>query len=199
MDTFVLVLSSPYSAFEKKLLVLKGSPFSSLNLFSIEPQPLHPDELYFAKHYSASDYPLIEVNLEKIEGERIDVNYELRMRLCEYYREDISLCATPLLLDLYRSLAESSKTTFSIYAYFHLFANEILERYGSTYFDIYHEGARQSFDAMLASARLNLSSTRVQELVSFLDDRLESSEEPEMKKQYAFMLKRFQGLSSFTP
>ena len=139
------------------------------------------------------------MSLEKIEGERIDVNYELRLRICEHYRDDLSLCATPLLLDLYRSLAESSKVTFSVYSYFHLFANEILERGGARYFDIYHEGARQSFDTLLASARLNLSATRLKEIISYLEEHLEHMENGELEKQYAFMLKRFYGLSSPTP
>ncbi len=118
------------------------------------------------------------------------------MRLCEYYRENLSQCSTLLLLDIYRSLAESSKITFSIYTYFHLFANEILERDGAKYFDVYHEGARQSFDTLLASARLKLSPTRVQEIIAFLEKRCESTEKADIHKQYAFMLKRFQGLYS---
>lgn len=115
------------------------------------------------------------------------------MRVCEYFRQELAQCATPLLLDLYRSLAESSKITFSVYSYFHLFANEILERGGVKYFDIYHEGALQSFDTLLASARLSLSQTRLQEIRSFLTECIDRSEDTEIIERYTFMLKRFKG------
>lgn len=92
------------------------------------------------------------------------------MRICEYVRQDFTQCSTPLLLDLYRSLAESTKHTFSVYTYFHLFANEILEREGVKCFDVYQTGARQSFDSLLASARLSLSSRRLKELVFYLQE-----------------------------
>ncbi len=134
-----------------------------------------------------------------MDGERIDVNYDLRMRICEYYRPDLSPCATRLLLDLYRSLAESSTITFSVYSYFHLFASEILERDGTTHFDIYQEGAWQSFDTLLSSARLNLSQPRLEELRFFLQERMEQTEEVESRERYAFMLKRFQGLAPRNP
>jgi len=132
--------------------------------------------------------------MEKVGGERIDVNYDLRMRICEYVRQDFTQCPTSLLLDLYRSLAESTKYTFSVYTYFHLFANEILEREGVKCFDIYQTGARQSFDSLLASARLDLSQARLEELILYLQQQVRLAENEQSQKDLSFMLKRFQAM-----
>lgn len=150
----------------------------------------------FVKNYSTTDFDKIKFDWNGKHGEAFyDKNLEFRMQVCEYLKTDFSNCSNQLILDLYLELAKQAKETFGVYSNFHTFANELLERTGTTYFDEYIEGASKSMDTGIMSGQLNLSKERIDEILYYLINKIEAAENKMDASGYEFMLKRFKWLS----
>ena len=150
----------------------------------------------FAKDYSSDQFDKIKFNWNGKHGDDfVDPNYDFRMQLCEAIKDDFSDCPDQLIVDLYIELAKSAKETFGVYNSFHLFANELLERGGIKYFDTYIEGASQSMDTGLSSGRLNLSKSRIIEILNHIKQKMNDSNENDNLRGYDYMLKRFEWLN----
>ena len=151
----------------------------------------------FAKEYSTGDFEKIKFNWNGKHGEEFyDSNYDFRMKLCESVKSNLSICPDKLIIDLFTELSKSSKETFGVYNSYHLFANELLERGGSKYLDIYISGALKSFDTSLASARLTLSGKRIDEIIEFIKLKILESQSSNSSKNYSYMLARFEHLKN---
>ena len=151
----------------------------------------------FARSYTKKKFELIKFNWNGKHGDEFnDSNYDFRMQLCEIIKDDFSLYSDEMILDLYSELSKSAKETFGVYNSFHLFANEILERGGVKYFDHYVEGASKSMDTGLSSGRLNLTKTRIDEILRHIKYKIEHNSNENEIRGYDYMLKRFEWLST---
>jgi len=151
----------------------------------------------FAKSYESENFSQIKFDWNGKHGDDFsDPNYDFRMQLCEAIKDDFSNCSDQLILDLYAELSKSAKETFGVYNSFHLFANELLERGGVKYFDEYVEGASKSMDTGLSSGRLELTKTRVDEILTHIKNKIKNHDNPAEIKGYDYMLKRFEWLSN---
>lgn len=141
----------------------------------------------FALNYAAKDFSKIKFDWNGKYGDEFeDSNYDFRMKLCEAIKDDLTPYSDQLIIDLYSQLAASSPATFGVYMSFHLFANELLERGGAKYFDIYAEGASKSMDTGLSSGRLNLSDKTIDEILAYINAEIAKGVDME------FMKKRFE-------
>ncbi len=137
----------------------------------------------FIKNYTKIDYKYIECNLSEAQ----DNNYDFRMSVCELAKENLSICSDNLIIDLYIALSNSAKKTFAVYRYFHLYANEILNRGHIKYFDLYLDGAMKSFDTLLASSQIQLEEQKIIEIIDYIQTKSN-------KEKYQHMLNRFHSL-----
>ena len=150
----------------------------------------------FAKNYSDKDFDRIKFDWNGKHGDEFeDKNYDFRMQLCETIKDDLSYSTEKLILDLYLELSKCAKETFGVYNSYHLFANELLERTGTKYFDQYIEGGSKSMDTGISSGRLNLSKERVFEILNHIKSKIANSENENEIGGYDFMLKRFEWLT----
>lgn len=150
----------------------------------------------FAKNYSDKDFDRIKFDWNGKHGDEFeDKNYDFRILLCETIKDDLSYSTEKLILDLYVELSKCAKETFGVYNSYHLFANELLERTGTKYFNEYIEGASKSMDTGLSSGRLNLSKERVTEILNHIKSKTANSESESEIRGYDYMLKRFEWLS----
>lgn len=149
----------------------------------------------FAKNYSEKDFNCIRFDWNGKHGDEFfDKNYDFRMQVCEIIKDDLSYSTEKLILDMYLELSKCAKETFEIYNSFHLFANELLERTGTKYFDEYIEGASKSMDIVISSGRLNLSRKRVIEIFNHIKSKIANSKNKDELGGYDFMLERFEWL-----
>lgn len=149
----------------------------------------------FAKNYSDKDFDQIKFDWNGKHGDEFeDKNFDFRMQLCETIKYDLSDSSEKLILDLYLELSKCAKESFGVYNSYHLFANELLERTGTKYFDEYIEGASKSMDTGLSSGRLNLSKERITEILNYIKSKVENSKNISEIKGYDYMLKRFEWL-----
>lgn len=150
----------------------------------------------FVKNYSTANFDLIKFDWNGKHGEAFyDKNLAFRMQVCEYLKADFSNCPNQLILDLYLELAKQAKETFGVYSNFHTFANELLERTGIIYFDEYIEGASKSMDTGIMSGKLSLSKERIDEILYYLRNKMEETQNKREVSGYEFMLERFEWLS----
>ncbi|GAA5031996.1 hypothetical protein GCM10011506_24670 [Marivirga lumbricoides] len=146
----------------------------------------------FILHYSKKDFEDISFYWNGRHGEDFeDLNYDLRMDVCEYLVKDLRLAPDQLIVDLYTELAKSAEQTFGVYNKFHLFANELLLRGGSKYIDIYINGATRSMDTSLMSSRLDLPKSILNEITEFLEQKIKTEPRNKVTQHYLHMLKRF--------
>jgi len=149
----------------------------------------------FVKKYSSSDFDKIKFDWNGKHGNDLeDKNIHFRMQICEYLKDDFSDSSDELILNLYLELSKSAKETWGVYNSFHLFANELLERGGAKYLDIYIEGATKSMDTGLMSGRLNLSKERLNEIICHIKSKMNNYENESEITGYDHMLKRFEWL-----
>ncbi len=135
----------------------------------------------FIKGYSECDIDYIKCDIL----EEQDNNYDFRMSICEIVKNDFSICSDKLLIDLFLSLSNSAKKTFVIYKDYQLFANEILNRGHTKYFEVYLEGATKSFDTLIASGIIDLDKEKIIEIIEYLENREEKNK---------YMISRFNHL-----
>lgn len=161
---------------------------------SLAPMYMKDQELRkFAENYSKSDFEQIKFDWKGKHGDDFrDPNMDFRMKLCELIKSDLSPYSDQLIIDLYLELSKSAKETFGVYLSYHLFANELLKRGGTKYFDIYLEGASQSMDTGLMSGRLDLSEKRIDEILAFIYEKL--ADTSVNARGYDYMQKRFEWL-----
>ena len=148
----------------------------------------------FAENYSESDFEKIKFDWNGKHGNDFsDPNMEFRMKLCEFIKSNFALCSDQLIINLYLQLSRSAKETFGVYLGYHLFANELLERGGTEYFDIYIEGASQSMDTGIMRGRLDLSKNRINEIIALINQKLVDSPN---ERGYEHMKERFEWLKA---
>lgn len=141
----------------------------------------------FIKTYSTADIDNIRFNEESLETS----NREFRLAVCEVLIKDFSIASDQLILDLYQALSQDAKATWSVYRWYHLFAQELLNRGKTDYLLAYIKGARQSFDTLLASSAVQLSDADKQEIVDFINLRLATHPDDPNKEDFEFALRRF--------
>lgn len=150
----------------------------------------------FARNYTSDQFNQIRFDWNGKHGDAFaDSNYDFRMQLCEAIKDDLSAYGDQLILDLYLELSKSSKETFGVYLSYHLFANELLERGGVKYFDQYIEGASKSMDTGMASGKLSLSKSRIEEILAHIKNTINNSDNPRKIGTYNYMLRRFEWLA----
>lgn len=146
--------------------------------------------IHFAKNYDQA------TQANQLKFEEQGANLEFRVLLSEAIKSDFSMANDQLIIDLFVAWSLQAKTDFGVYRHYHLLANELLERGGAKYLKVYAKGATQCMDTMLASGRLNLSKARITEILKHMDTMLANHQNQDELRQYRFLQKRFQGLSS---
>jgi hypothetical protein len=94
--------------------------------------------------------------------------------------------------NLYLEESKASEHTFCIYLSYHLFANELLRRGKGKYLMDYLQGASYSFDAGLASGRLNLDIPLLEELRGYVTIELTKDYNLHNKSLLKFAQDRFE-------
>lgn len=150
---------------------------------------------YFSYNYQKdNDFEWIKFDWNGKHGDDFfDKNVDFRMLLCEYLIDRLPITHLELIRDLYIELSRSSEQTFGVYRSYHLFANELLLRGKTKYFMDYLKGASYSFDTGLASGRLNLDISTVEEIVTYIDFELTKEQEKGIKGNLEFAKHRFDG------
>lgn len=150
----------------------------------------------FVENYSGKDFDRIKFLWNGKHGDDFeDKNHEFRMQVCETIKDDFSYSSDQLIVDIYLELSKCAAEAWGVYESYHLFANELLERGGTKYFDAYIEGASQCMDTEFSSGQLDLSRERVHEILDHITSTLANARNESDIHGYDYMLNRFQRLS----
>jgi hypothetical protein len=149
---------------------------------------------YFASNYQKDkDFDWIKFDWNGKNGDGlIDKNMDFRMTLCEYLRDKLDRINLDLIRDLYIEESKASEQTFGIYLSYHLFANELLRRGKGKFLMDYLHGASYSFDTGLASGRLNLDISVLEELSEYVNLELTKDYDIQDKRSLKFAKERFE-------
>ncbi|WP_121965863.1 hypothetical protein [Myroides sp. N17-2] len=146
-------------------------------------QVISDDFQSFIDNYSPSDSEWIAVEWNgKYGGKFKDDNYLFRIQIAELVCEQLDTVDLVLLRELFINLGMVTKLNFSVYNKFHLLAETLLERGGTEYLYDYLCAAHISFDTFLSTARINLSTERLEELIVYFDYLKETELDTEVQK-----------------
>jgi len=137
----------------------------------------------YIDNYTSADFDRIKLVWNGKYGQDfVDENYDFRMQVCEFVVPQIDKVNLDLIRDLYCETAKTSLMTFGVHNNFHLFADELLKRGGTTYLLDYIRGASHSMDTGMSSGRLTISKQRAKELLDYFDELKSKSTDPEEQR-----------------
>ncbi len=147
----------------------------------------------FADNYSSADFDKVKFEWNGEHGKKFhDNNYAFRMQLCEFLIPQLSTTKLELIRDLYIELSKWAKESWAIYGKYYLFAQQLLNRGGTVYIIDYLWGAGQSFDTLLASGRMNLSTEQKENILNFINESIKLEKDQYKLKLLTFGQERFQ-------
>jgi hypothetical protein len=147
----------------------------------------------FVDNYSKDDFEKIRFDWNgKHADEFHDNNYDFRMSLCEFLVDKLVGVKLELISDLFKELGKSSKETWSVYGKFHLFGQQILKRGTPDNVMDYLFGAVQSFDTVLSSGQLDLTTDQKKKIGEYIKTRLQTEKDEKNIRLLKFGLDRFQ-------
>jgi hypothetical protein len=114
------------------------------------------------------------------------------MSLCEFLVDKLVGVKLELISDLFKELGKSSKETWSVYGKFHLFGQQILKRGTPDNVMDYLFGAVQSFDTVLSSGQLDLTTDQKKKIGEYIKTRLQTEKDEKNIRLLKFGLDRFQ-------
>lgn len=123
-----------------------------------------------------------------------DRNQVFRRAVCDHFRLHPTKTPLPLIAALYTAETEFAREAWSVNRVVSALAQEMLERGGTEYLDVYIAGAGRGFDALLESARISLSPARCRELTALCEQRRELHRGTQREALYEHMRERFAAL-----
>ncbi|MBP6235787.1 MAG: hypothetical protein KA536_06585 [Saprospiraceae bacterium] len=146
----------------------------------------------FADNYTSADFDKIMFDWNGQHGDNfLDNNYEFRMQLCEFLVPQLDITKLILIRDLFIELSKWAKEAWCVYNKYHLLAQQLLTRGGTSFIIDYLTGASQCFDTGLASGRVILTKDQKQNIFNFITNRLESESDEKTLKLLEFGKDRF--------
>ncbi len=146
----------------------------------------------FIRNYKGTDFDRIRFDWNGKHGDELrDPNMEFRIGVCEYVVKDFSVASDRLIRDLYLELSKSSKETWGVYRNYHLFAQELLDRGVTKYLLDYLNGAAQSFDTTLASARVAVTDGQRADIDGFVQQALLTASDKRTQGLLELAIRRF--------
>jgi hypothetical protein len=122
-------------------------------------------------------------------SEFVDSNTQFRRDVCIYFEEEKDAFALPLIAALYKAETHFAKEAWGVNRAVSSLAQELLERGGIEYLDVYLTGARCGMDAFMESGNITLSKPRCQEI---LDKCLANASATDgTEKQWRMLAERF--------
>lgn len=96
-----------------------------------------------------------------------DANMAFRTVIGDYFEEHAQACSLPLIAALYRAETQWAKEAWCVRSVVAELAQELLQRGGVAYLDVYLAGACCGMDACMESGNISLSKTRCEELLAY--------------------------------
>eukprot|EP01031_Cornospumella_fuschlensis_P051446 gene51446-62914_t len=98
-------------------------------------------------------------------SEFVDWNMQFRQEVCAYFEDENDVFPLPLVAALFKAETLFAKEAWGVNRVVSKLAQELLERGGVEYLDVYLAGARCGMDAFMETGNVTLSKPRCQELV----------------------------------
>jgi len=121
--------------------------------------------------------------------EFIDTNMQFRREVCDFFQDDKRAFSLPLIAALFKAETLFAKEAWGVNRVVSGLAEELLERGGIEYLDLYLAGARCGMDAYLETGNITLSEPRCQELLDQCKANANVANGSE--KQWALLAERF--------
>jgi hypothetical protein len=120
----------------------------------------------FVRTYSPEAEPQIAFAWNgKHADEFSDANMRFRREVCDFFDEDKAAFPLPLIAALFKAETLFAKEAWGVNQVVSRLAQELLERGGVEYLDLYLAGARCGMDAFMETGNITLSKHRCQELL----------------------------------
>ena len=137
----------------------------------------------FIKNYKKEDHVWLELKWNGKFGPKFkDENYIFRQQIATIVCDQIHTVKLNLIRDLFIELGKVAQVSFSVFAKYHLLAQELLERGGKDYLFDYVCAAHISFDTFLSTANIQLSAKRQQEILAHFDFLKQTATDPQIQK-----------------
>jgi hypothetical protein len=98
-------------------------------------------------------------------NEFVDSNMQFRKDVCSYFEAEQDAFSLPLIAALFKAETLCAKEAWGVNRVVSMLAQELLERGGVEYLEVYMDGARCGMDAFMATGAITLSKIRYQELL----------------------------------
>ncbi len=121
--------------------------------------------------------------------ELVDANMQFRRAVCTCFEEDKAAFPLPLIAALFKAETLFAKEAWGVNRIVSILAQEMLERGGAAYLDIYLAGARCGMDAFLETGNIALSKARCRELM--VQCQANAAVDAGQKQQWAMLAERF--------
>lgn len=144
----------------------------------------------FARNYSPEDEQHIGFawNGKHADG-FVDSNMLFRTEVCSYFLENKEDLSLPLIAALFKAETLFAKEAWGVNRVVSSLAQELLERGGADYLDVYMAGARCGMDAFIESGNITLSRHRCRELFAACEANAAVANGAE--KQWSMLAERF--------
>ncbi len=121
--------------------------------------------------------------------EFIGSNMQFRKEVCDFFEEDKAACPLPLVAALFKAETLFAKEAWGVNRVVSSLAQELLERGGVEYLDLYLAGARCGMDAYMETGNITLSKQRCRELLDRCHANATLADGSE--KQWGLLAERF--------
>lgn len=137
----------------------------------------------FIENYNPADRDWLELKWNGKFGAKCkDDNYIFRQQIARIVCDQIHTVNLDLIRDLFIELGKVAQVSFVVFNNYHILAQELLERGGSSYLFDYVCAAHISFDTFLSTANIQLSPERAQEILSYFDFLKQTEADPQVQK-----------------
>lgn len=142
----------------------------------------------FVRTYSPDAEPQIAFSWNgKHADEFVDVNLQFRRAVCTYFEDDKDAFSLALIAALFKAETLFAKEAWGVNRVVSRLAQELLERGGVEYLDLYMAGARCGMDAFIETGNITLSKPRCQQLLG----QCRANEANGGEKQWGMLAERF--------
>lgn len=144
----------------------------------------------FVRNYSPEAEPRVAFAWNgKHAAEFIDSNLQFRTEVCAFFQDDKEVFSLALVAALFKAETLFAKEAWGVRRVVSSLAQELLERGGVQYLDLYLAGARCGMDAYLETGNITLSKHRCQELLDQCNANASLANGSE--KQWGLLAERF--------
>lgn len=122
-------------------------------------------------------------------SELVDSNMQFRQEVCAHFENENDVFSLALVSALFKAETLFAKEAWGVNRVVSKLAQELLERGGVEYLDVYLAGARCGMDAFMETGNITLSKSRCQELVDRC--RVNANANDGTGQQWAILAERF--------